>query len=52
VWRGFPKRSCSIKELERDDDSAKSHRALAGRGGAAHMKSAGCPKLNYCAKLF
>jgi hypothetical protein len=25
---GFPKRSCSIKELKRDDDSSKSHRAL------------------------
>jgi hypothetical protein len=24
----FPKRSCFIKELKRDDDSTKSHRAL------------------------
>jgi len=25
---GFPKRSCSNKKIERDDDSKKSHRAL------------------------
>jgi hypothetical protein len=29
VDTGFPKRSCSTKELERDDDSIQSHRALA-----------------------
>jgi hypothetical protein len=28
VDTGFPKRSCSIKDLERDDDSTQSHRAL------------------------
>jgi hypothetical protein len=28
VWSGFPKRSCSIKDLKRDDDSTQSHRAL------------------------
>jgi hypothetical protein len=27
VGTGFPKRSCSNKELERDDDSKKSHPA-------------------------
>jgi hypothetical protein len=26
---GFPKRSCSNKKIERDDDSKKSHHALA-----------------------
>jgi hypothetical protein len=31
VCSGFPKRSCSIKELKRDDDSTKSHRALVER---------------------
>src|SRR5579871_6518265 len=29
VCSGFPKRSCSIKDLKRDDDSTRSHRALA-----------------------
>jgi hypothetical protein len=28
VCSGFPKRSCSLKKLKRDGDSAKSHRAL------------------------
>src|SRR5579871_3860731 len=28
VCSGFPKRSCSIKDLKRDDDSTQSHRAL------------------------
>jgi hypothetical protein len=28
VGTGFPKRSCSNKKIERDDDSKKSHRAL------------------------
>jgi hypothetical protein len=28
---GFPKRSCSIKYLEGDDDSTETHRAMAGR---------------------
>src|SRR5260370_37751943 len=31
VCSGFPKRSCSNKKLERDDDSKKSHPALARR---------------------
>jgi hypothetical protein len=31
VVTGFPKRSCSNKKLERDDDSKKNHRALAHR---------------------
>src|SRR5579864_2776459 len=31
VRRGFPKRSCSIKDLKRDDDSTQSHRALGRR---------------------
>jgi hypothetical protein len=30
VRSGFPERSCSIKNLKRDDDSTQSHRALAG----------------------
>jgi hypothetical protein len=30
VDTGFPKRSCSNKGIERDDDSKKSHRALDG----------------------
>jgi hypothetical protein len=29
VCSGFPKRSCSIKDLKRDDDPTQSHRALA-----------------------
>jgi hypothetical protein len=29
VDTGFPKRSCSNKKIERDDDSKKSHYALA-----------------------
>jgi hypothetical protein len=29
VGTGFPKRSCSNKKIERDDDSRKSHPALA-----------------------
>jgi hypothetical protein len=28
VCSGFPKRSCSNKRIERDDDSKKSHHAL------------------------
>jgi hypothetical protein len=28
VVTGFPKRSCSNKKIERDDDSKKSHPAL------------------------
>jgi hypothetical protein len=32
VGTGFPERSCSNKKLERDDDSKKSHLALALRG--------------------
>jgi hypothetical protein len=28
VGTGFPKRSCSNKKIERDDDSKKSHPAL------------------------
>jgi hypothetical protein len=28
VGAGFPKRSCSNKKIERDDDSKKSHPAL------------------------
>jgi hypothetical protein len=28
VDTGFPKRSCSNKKIERDDDSKKSHPAL------------------------
>jgi len=28
VCSGFPKRSCSIKDLKRDDDSIQAHRAL------------------------
>jgi hypothetical protein len=28
VGTGFPKRSCSNKQIERDDDSKKSHPAL------------------------
>jgi hypothetical protein len=28
VCSGFPKRSCSNKRIERDDDSKKSHLAL------------------------
>src|SRR5579872_1595674 len=31
VRSGFPKRSCSIKDLKRDDDRTRSHRALARR---------------------
>jgi hypothetical protein len=30
VCGGSPRRSCSIKELKRDDDLTKSHRALEG----------------------
>jgi hypothetical protein len=39
---GFPKRSCSIKELRRDDDST-SRRALGGRalGDAGWLGPAG-----------
>jgi hypothetical protein len=32
---GFPKRSCSIKELKRVDDSTESDRALDGCGTAS-----------------
>src|SRR6266481_7000359 len=32
VGTGFPKRSCSNKKIERDDDSKKSHIALAAAG--------------------
>jgi hypothetical protein len=28
VGTGFPKRSCSNKKIERDDDSKKSHHVL------------------------
>src|SRR5215208_1997866 len=35
--RGFRKRSCSTKRLERDDDSKKSHHAL--RGAAAKLSA-------------
>src|ERR1700674_4526045 len=36
VGIGFPKRSCSNKKIERDDDSKKSHPALtASRGSMA-----------------
>ncbi len=35
VLSGFPKRPCSNKRLERDDDSTRKHRALAA--GDAHM---------------
>jgi hypothetical protein len=31
VGTGFPKRSCSNKKIERDDDSKKSHSALEKR---------------------
>src|SRR6202043_228821 len=31
VGTGFPRRSCSNKKIERDDDSKKSHHALASR---------------------
>jgi len=34
VDTGFPKRSCSNKKIERDDDSKKSHPALAQLQGA------------------
>src|SRR5436853_2007713 len=33
VGTGFPKRSCSNKKIERDDDSKKSHHALSGTVG-------------------
>jgi hypothetical protein len=33
VDTGFPKRSCSNKKIERDDDSKKRHRALVGYSG-------------------
>src|SRR5258708_29146853 len=36
---GFPKRSCSNKKIERDDDSKKSHRALAGAVDGIHDPS-------------
>jgi hypothetical protein len=37
VDTGFPKRSCSNKKIERDDDSKKSHRALVAQtAGAGH----------------
>jgi hypothetical protein len=35
VGTGFPKRSCSNKKIERDDDSKKSHPALAGADAVA-----------------
>jgi hypothetical protein len=38
--RGFPKRSCSIKELKHDDDSTESHRAL-GCESVAYVKILG-----------
>jgi hypothetical protein len=45
VCSGFPKRSCPIKELKRDDDLTKSHRALEydpnPQGGSAKA----CPAL-------
>jgi hypothetical protein len=31
VGTGFRKRSCSNKQIERDDDSKKNHRALVAR---------------------
>src|SRR6267143_931255 len=36
---GFPKRSCSNKKIERDDDSKKGHPALVGR---EHRRSCSC----------
>jgi hypothetical protein len=43
VGTGFPKRSCSNKKIERDDDSKKSHPALADLILAARIDRAGRP---------
>jgi hypothetical protein len=40
VGTGFPKRSCSNKKIERDDDSKKSHPALALTSDTAPKTSA------------
>jgi hypothetical protein len=38
VCSGFPKRSCSIKKLKRDDDSSSSLRAL-GHFGSGWIRT-------------
>jgi hypothetical protein len=40
VDTGFPKRSCSNKEIERDDASKKSHHALGDETGLSLAKHA------------
>jgi hypothetical protein len=40
VDTGFPKRSCSNKKIERDDDSRKSHPALAQRNNGVIRRAA------------
>jgi hypothetical protein len=38
---GFPKRSCSIKKMERDGDSKKSHPALGHQGSSKQVGKEG-----------
>jgi hypothetical protein len=49
VGTGFPKRSCSNKKIERDDDSKKSHHALAVRLYPAASPAPSAP--SFCAGL-
>jgi hypothetical protein len=44
VEAGFPKRSCSNKRLERDDDSKKSHPALGEHADQLDVSSAQSPR--------
>src|SRR5713101_4908914 len=53
VGTGFPKRSCSNKKIERDDDSKKSHPALAVTpiiGGETQWDHYGRCRLSVCAR--